>query len=321
MSDQKWNKVGCIFDVSQDWGKLEGYSHCHKPTPLWMGNDVIRVYYGLRDSNNRTKVSFVDISAIDFSVLYVHKGIVLDLGELGTFDDVGAQVTSVVRIDTNTVYMYYIGWNTSTTVPARNALGLAVSTDNGYTFERMFQGPILERYKEEAFHVGASDIKKYDGCWKMWYNSGMGFTVVDGRPEYHVHIKYAESQNGIDWHRKNIVCIEPNSDTEVVVRPSVIYRKGKYAMFYSYRSIKDFRENKENSYRLGYAESCDGKTWKRMDEKYPLNVSSIETDWDGQMIAYLYDMEVGNKLVVFYNGNGFGRTGFGCATLSLEDVD
>lgn len=310
-----WIKVGCIFNVSKSWGKDLGYTHCHKPTPLWMGGDVVRVYFGVRDNNNRTKVSFVDISIKDFSILYVHSDIVLDLGELGTFDDVGAQVSSVVRIDENTIYMYYIGWNTSTTVPSRNALGLAVSHDNGITFSRLYQGPILERYKEEPFHIGASDVKFNNGCWKMWYNSGMGYRIIDGKPEYTVHIKYAESENGIDWERKDIVCIEPQSEDEVVVRPSIVFDNNKYKMFYSYRDIKNFRTNNKNSYRLGYAESFDGIKWERMDSKYPLDVSLQEADWDSQMIAYPYAININGKIIVFYNGNGFGKTGFGCAIL------
>ena len=43
--------------------------------------------------------------------------------------------------------------------------------------------------------------------------------------------------------------------------------------------------------------------------------SENENDWDFQMIAHPYVMEVSDKIVAFYNGNGFGKTGFGCAIL------
>lgn len=318
MQNIKWIKKGCIFDISNDWGKDLGYSHCHKPTPILIDDNTIRVYYGLRGAMNRTRVSFVDLNADDLSIKYVHKDVILDIGKLGTFDDSGAQVCSVVRVDNHTIYMYYIGWNTSTTVPSRNSLGLAVSYDNGIHFERMYEGPILERYLNEPYHVGASDIKFIDGQWKMWYNSGNGFVVVNGKPEYTLHIKYATSDDGIIWNRHNIVCVEKAYENEIIGRPSVLVRDGKYHMFYSRRDIVDFRTDKDKSYKMGYAESIDGIKWQRMDNIPSLEVSEDPNDWDSQMIAYPYIIEVKGKLIAFYNGNAFGKTGFGAAEMIIE---
>jgi hypothetical protein len=36
-------------------------------------------------------------------------------------------------------------------------------------------------------------------------------------------------------------------------------------MWYCYRGSVDYRADKTQSYRLGYAESTDGKQWKRLD--------------------------------------------------------
>jgi len=38
--------------------------------------------------------------------------------------------------------MYFIGWNPSTTVHTRNAIGLAISDDNGQTFTRAYEGAV-----------------------------------------------------------------------------------------------------------------------------------------------------------------------------------
>ena len=317
MKKNDWIKLGCIFDISKAWGAEYGYTYSHKPTPIMLDKDTIRVYYGLRDKDNHTKTSFVDIDALTLNVKYIHKEIVLDIGKIGTFDDAGAQVCSVVRVDENTIYMYYIGWNTSTTVSYRNSLGLAISRDNGVHFERAYEGPILERYLDEPYHIGASDIRKEGKIWKMWYNSGNGYRIVDGKPEYTVHIKYAISEDGIHWHRKNQVCIEPNTETEVVVRPSVIKIDGVYRMFYSRRDVADFRNNKDNSYKMGYAESEDGIKWIRKDNVPSIEISDDENAWDSMMVAYPYVLQIRNRLLAFYNGNTFGKTGFGIAYLDI----
>ena len=63
----------------------------------------------------------------------MHDRPVLDLGELGCFDDVGVMPSCIVNVD-GAKLLYYAGWNTSTTVPYRISIGLAVSDDGGYTF-------------------------------------------------------------------------------------------------------------------------------------------------------------------------------------------
>ena len=87
-------------------------------------------------------------------------------------------------------------------------------------------------------------------------------------------------------------------------RPYVVKHKGIYKMFYSIRV-------KEKGYRLGYAESVDGYEWVRKDELMNLDVS--ENDFDNEMICYSAVIEINNKLVMFYNGNNFGKSGLGYA--------
>ena len=64
----------------------------------------------------------------------------------------------------------------------------------------------------------------------------------------------------------------------------------------------------------GYAESSDGITWQRQDSRAGLPVSS--EGWDSEMIAYGIVFRHGEALQMLYNGNGYGRTGIGIATLS-----
>jgi hypothetical protein len=82
-------------------------------------------------------------------------------------------------------------------------------------------------------------------------------------------------------------------------------------MFYSRRSIVNFRQDKKAQYRAGYASSPDGIHWTRKDEEAGIDVSA--DGWDSEAIAYPYCIRVRGTLVMFYNGNGFGKTGFGYA--------
>ncbi len=307
----KWEKKGFLFNIDKNsnWA----YSHCHKPTPLILDDNTLRIYFGVRDKSHHTRTTFIDVDVSDLDnlkVIYIHDKPVVDLGKIGAFDDSGANVSSVIRKG-NDIYMYFIGWNPSTTVHTRNSIGLAISIDNGLTFERPFDGAVLDRSKDEPYYTGAVDVIKENDVWKMWYTSGSEWKIINDKPEIFYHIKYATSINGIDWERNNITCIPPTNDYEATARPSVIKDDGIYKMWYSKRDLMNFRSDKKHSYRPGYAESKDGILWERQDEKLGLELS--DTGWDSEAIAYPYVIKIKNKLIMFYNGNGFGKTGFGYA--------
>jgi hypothetical protein len=153
----------------------------------------------------------------------------------------------------------------------------------------------------------------------MWYTSGTEWKLVNGKPEIWYHIKYAHSRNGIDWERDNVLCIPPSNKFEATARPSVIHHNGKYLMWYSKRSIVNFRDNPKSQYRAGYAESFDGINWERKDNLAGIDVS--DSGWDSEAIAYPYVIDAGDKLLMFYNGNGFGKTGFGYAEVLKDAIE
>jgi hypothetical protein len=144
--------------------------------------------------------------------------------------------------------------------------------------------------------------------------------VIDGRPEPIYHIKYAESADGIRWERRGIVSIDLKSPQEGgITRPCVIREEGRYKMWYSYRGIRDYRTNRAHTYRIGYAESADGIRWERMDEEAGIDVS--DTGWDSEMITYAHVYHHGGRKHMVYNGNGFGKSGFGYAAYAGAPVE
>jgi predicted GH43/DUF377 family glycosyl hydrolase len=308
-----WTKKGLIFAPynNHDWM----VSHAQVPLVDRVNDEVLRIYFGTRDAQNRTVTTYIEVDATDPSqVRYIHHQPVLGLGELGCFDDAGAMPSWIIDRG-HLKYLYYTGWNTSTTVPYRNSIGLAISEDGGQTFERAFKGPLLDRTQYEPHFCAVPCVLVEDDKWRMWYLSGVRWDVFDGRPEPRYHIKYAESEDGINWDRRGIICIDFKSESEAgIVRPSVIKDSGLYRMWYSYRGLENYRTDKNNSYRIGYAESEDGIDWTRKDENLGLPVSP--SGWDSEMVAYPYVYVDATTQYMFYNGNGFGKSGFGYAVLA-----
>src|SRR5262249_12677550 len=84
-----------------------------------------------------------------------------------------------------------------------------------------------------------------------------------------------------------------------------------YGMWFSYRGLVDYRTDPRTSYRVGYAESRDGLHWDRRPD--PPGLERSQEGWDSVMIAYTQVLRIDDTWYCFYNGNGFGQSGFGAA--------
>ncbi len=296
-----WQKRGLIYapDGSFWWAK----AYAHLPTAYLM-DDCIRVYYAGLDENNYGRIGYVDLERDNPSqIRYIAPEPVLDLGELGTFDDCGVVPSCLVKQD-NTLYLYYIGFQRAERVPYMLFTGLATSKDGSH-FERYSRTPILDRTPEEPFSRAAPHILLENDIWRMWYWTCIGWHKGESGMHYQNIIRHAESKDGIHWQVSPQICIEPTfSDEYAAGRPSVIKTETCYKMWYSIRSHS-------KGYHFGYAESLDGLVWQRLDAQADLSVS--ETGWDSEMVSYPSIITLSGELLLFYNGNHHGRSGFGYA--------
>lgn len=304
-----WIKQGLFYvpEPQGDWM----VSHAQMPVVDLLDDGIARVYFGTRNRDIHTQTTYLEMRADDPSdVLYVHDAPVLGCGELGCFDDGGAMPSWIVDHD-GRKYLYYVGWNAGVTVSYRNSLGLAVSDDEGRSFTRMFPGPIVDRTPTEPHWCSTPCVRLEGDRWRMWYLNGTGWDILDGRPEPYCHIKYAESDDGVNWQRDGHVALELGPGEGGMTKPHVIHEDGTYKMWYAYRGAVGYRTDPSKSYRIGYAESDDGIDWTRLDDRVGIDVS--EEGWDSTMISFPFVYDHGGRRFLVYNGNGFGATGIGWA--------
>jgi len=310
----KWIKKGRIFIPDHNFGWMN--SHAQIPTVL-IKEDRLRVYFATRPQNNTGLTTFIDLDKNDpTKILYLHDKPILELGKPGTFDNHGIFPSHVMYMN-NRVFLYYVGWYRGSSLPYHNAVGLAVSDDGGMTFNKMYEGPILDRAPDEPFSMGAVYIlNDSEGQYHMYYNYVFEWIYMKDRYEPLYHIKHATSKNGIEWKKTGQISVGENYYKEAVARPSILYNNSNYHMWFCYRGSDDFRNGKD-SYRIGYAISNNLVDWKRNDRLSGINIS--ESGWDSKMLAYPNIIEVNGQSLMFYNGNGFGTTGFGYAVGSWDE--
>ena len=306
-----WTKKGLAFNV--DDYKREGIqSHAGIPFAFHIKDNLFRIYYSSRNAAGKSLPYYIncEINKGDIKFLDTPVGPLLELGELGTFDDSGMMPTCVLRHNKQ-VYMYYIGWNPQVTVSYRLSIGLAISDDDGKTFRRYSKAPICDRSLEEPFFNTAPFVIIENDKWRMWYISCTQWQIIKNYPEPSYHVKYAESNDGIHWNKQGVVCLDYDERAKALGRPCVIKIGEKYQMYFSYRDTTDYRTSAQHGYKIGLAVSDDGIKWqKKYDET---GIALSETGWDSMMMEYCHVFEHQNMLYMIYNGNDFGKEGFGYA--------
>jgi predicted GH43/DUF377 family glycosyl hydrolase len=313
----KWKKLGKVFDPQNVQGRAWIREFAQAPATL-LFDDFVRVYFSCRPQSetNGQYVSYsgyVDLDRTDlFKIRRVSERPILELGGYGDFDEFGTYPVSVIR-NGNGIRAYYAGWTRCESVPFNVAVGCADSHDGGETFIKLGAGPVLSYSPDEPFVISGPKIRRFNGCWYMWYIAGRKWKTVAGRPEPVYKIRMATSQDGVHWIKANKDLIESRiEEDEAQASPDVFYANGKYHMFFCYRYSSNYR-CKENGYRIGYAFSLDLDHWTRDDERAGIQIS--EEGWDSEMISYPHVFELDQKIYMAYLGNQVGRYGFGLAEL------
>jgi hypothetical protein len=302
-----WRKHGVIYEPRNHgpWNR----SHAQLPT-LDCRDDVVRVYYATRDRKNRSLPGFFEVSINEPGKLRRdHAKPVMELGELGAFDDSGVMPSWILEHNGNR-YLYYIGWNLGGTVPYRNAIGLAVESGDD-SFQRVYPGPIMDRTSSAPHFCACPCVLIDGGIFRMWYLACQGWEKQGGRIEPVYDIRHAQSTDGFEWQRDETPCVALLPGEGGLARPFVIRTGDGYRMWFSARGRSGFREDPSRGYRIIHARSRDGLSWKRTDE---LCLEPSPAGWDSQMAAYPAVLRRENQWLMFYNGNGFGRSGIGWAS-------
>jgi len=295
----QWKKLGLFIEPQRDkWWSL---THAMIPTPEVLGDGIFRIYYSGRNASNQSHIAWADVDLNEpFRIIGYSDGPVLSPGQLGCFDDTGVTPSCLIDLSSGEKALYYIGWNAGSTVRMHLFGGLAISRDNGKTFERWSRAPILERTRTDPYLNTAPWVVRDSKGYRIFYVSGHEWIHKD-LPRY--NIKTAHSFDGRHWVREGHVCIDFKDATEnALARPYVVVEDGLWRMWFAHKGP---------AYRLAYAESRDGLNWTRMDHLAGIDVS--RSGFDSDMIEYAAIVKHNGRRFMFYNGNNYGYEGIGLA--------
>lgn len=302
---RRWKKLGQLYVPRESGQHPKLISHAANPLPVHMAGDVYRIFFSGRDDQNRSSVGAVDVDIVQRKVITEYHAPFFEHGPLDSFYADGVSIGNCYEAN-GIRYMLFMGWQSPPGKHWRGDIGRLIVTPElalKLEGEDVFMGsdstdPISLSYP----WVQA----RPSGGFDMWYGSTLTWDAGNGEM-LHV-IQHAISKDGFTWDRKGLAVPYELGVAQAFSRPSVVISEiGNFEMWFSFRSSAG------EKYRIGYAFSQDGKKWILDLNKAGIDISS--RGWDSEMIEYPFVFDHNNARYMLYNGNGYGKTGFGLAVL------
>ncbi|MEM9602535.1 MAG: hypothetical protein AAGA11_06710 [Pseudomonadota bacterium] len=302
---RRWRKHGRVYvpDARRPHPKLR--SHAANPLPVHLEGDVYRVFYSGRDQHNRSSVGAVDISVSTGRVEAEHAEPVFEHGPAGSFFADGVSIANCYTVG-QTRYMLFMGWQAPADAHWRGDIGrLCLDADLGLRLDS--DAPLLGVDPVDPISLSYPWVlPRPGGGYDMWYGSTRSWDAGNGEMLHTLH--HAHSKDGHHWTRTGLAVPYTLGTAQAFSRPTVVPgESGGLDMWFSYRS------GAGEAYRIGYAHSADGTHWVLALDEAGITVS--DSGWDAEMVAYPYVFDHGDTRLMLYNGNGYGKSGFGLAVL------
>lgn len=302
---RSWKKLGQLYAPKASGRHPKLVSHAANPLPVHMAGDVYRIFFSGRDEQHRSSVGAVDVDIVQRKVITEHHYPFFEHGPIGSFYSHGVSIGNCYEAN-GVRYMLFMGWQNPPGGHWRGDIGRLVVT----------QQLLLQPEGEEPF-MGSDSTDPISlsypwvqaspsGGFDMWYGSTLTWDAGNGEM-LHV-IQHASSDDGISWSRNGLAVPYEIGLAQAFSRPTIVLNdSGDFEMWFSFRS------GAGEKYRIGYARSGDGKKWMLDLNNTGIDISS--SGWDSEMIEYPFVLDHDGARYMLYNGNGFGKTGFGLAVL------
>lgn len=299
---KRWHKLGRLWEVPAHGRHPKLLTHAANPLPVHLEGDVYRVFYSGRDACNRSSVGAVDVDVVRREVVQDHVQPFFEHGPEGSFFADGVSIGNCYTAG-GVRYMLFMGWQSVPGQHWRGDIGrLVVRPD--LTLEADGTQPFMASSPEDPVSLSYPWVEAEGAGFRMWYGSTQSWDAGNGEM-LHV-IKTASSADGHAWTREGQDVPSEVGVAQAFSRPTVARtREGGLDMWFSVRS------GRGETYRIGYARRPAGASWKLALEQAGIEPSA--QGWDSEMIEYPFVWEHRGDQYMLYNGNGYGKTGFGLA--------
>jgi predicted GH43/DUF377 family glycosyl hydrolase len=235
-------------------------------------------------------------STLSAQTNWTKKGMVLNVGSEGAWDDYYVAFSSIIYDSTTSTFKM---WYTGGQGISDGKIGYATSID-GEDWTKYENNPILETGPADAWddsHVGFPSVVVVGNTYHMWYAGGPDQTTLE--------IGYATSSDGIVWTKyENNPVIEVGAvdswEETWVYLPSVNIIGSTFHMWYA-GAKGDPIDYVPWVEQVGYATSLDGINWTKYANNPVLDLGTANT-WDSKWATAPCVSYHGNTYHMWFSG-------------------
>lgn len=294
----RWKKLGRIYTPRPLHDKLQ--THAANPLPVHLNGDLFRVFFSARDSDNRSSVGFVDIDIASHEIVRVCDRPAFVHGPDGSYYSHGVSIGNWYEAGGRR-YILFMGWHIPEDGHWRGEIGrLRLADDFSLTLDG--ESPFIGLSADDPISLSYPWVMPDpSGGYHMWYGSTQTWDA--GNNEMLHVIRHAHSDDGHCWRADRHTVPFSLGVAQAFSRPTVVKDEAGYRMWFSCRS------GTGQTYRIGHAMSDDARDWTMR----PPAIDVSAEGWDSEMIEYPYVFDHAGHRFMLYNGNGYGKSGFGLA--------
>lgn len=276
------------------------------------------LFYAGGDAKNARRVCLATCPLDDVTSWERH-GPLFDLGGQGAFDERWCVLPCVHRIG-GKWHLYHTGRAVKGDgLQAFAGIGLHTSTDlktwTRHSTEPVLRGDGFPQWPHnKGVAGGARIIELPQPGGRILYR--MHHTLANGTPSKDLlvhqekHSVIAHSHDGITWTDKRLV-LSPRR--EAAYENAATIALNVWPVEGGWRAIYAGIGTQFGAYSICEAASADGLTWERGAPGENLSLPPGPAKWEKEMTCYPNVIREGDKLRLFYCGNGYGKTGIGTA--------
>lgn len=290
-------------------------SHAQAPTILELSSDCWLIFFAGRDSCNRSRVFVAELDPGLMKIREIRTEPVLDLGLSGQFDEHGVGPGTAVKVD-DKIHLYYSGVQQCSDVPYHVAIGLSRSTLSDLNFIRLEDQPVLGAKATYCHGATTPTVWREGNKWHMLLSVLRPWRKFEDTLESVYDLHSAVSEDGLHWTLRDAPILGFSEGLDGgLIRGQYFLSPSGLKLLVGERNWYNYRADQAGSYRFRLASSTNKQNWLRNQDSIILDPPSQSNDWDSEMQCYPWLVLQGDKLLVFYNGNDFGRHGLGVGEL------
>lgn len=286
-----WRRLGRIFAPPDPPIHPALATHAANPLAWPLPDGRLRILYNGRDVHNRAAIGAVDCDLATLRTQSLSEPLYMPRpGEFGA-DGVsigGWLLTGEAR------ELLVMGWTLSGDGGWCGTIGAIAAHADGTLAGRA--RPLLAPEGEARSYSYPCAFRDGDGEWVMLFEATLPGPLHP--------LCAARSADGRRWQLEGTVLVPEPGLTTGFARPCVLRDSAGWRLWMSRLGPAGER------YHIATATSVDGRTWA-MESAASLSGSGV--GWDGAMACYPDVFEQDGRRLMLYNGDGFGRTGFGLA--------